>query len=226
MDFETAASLPVAYLTAFVALDRLAGLQPMQSVLIHAATGGVGLASLALARASHARVFATASKPKQSFLQSLGCSDVYDSRELGFASLLQHDTEGSGVDVVVNLLDESFAEENLRCLVSGGTYIDITKPSENLAKRIAVLRPDVRYYCFDLTAMLRTDSAELMSSCASLLGKVARGELCTLPIERVPMQRASTAIRKMQRAAHLGKIVLTLDAPSSANAIAERSTDA
>ncbi len=117
MDFETAASLPVAYLTAFVALDRLAKLQPMQSVLIHAATGGVGLASLALARASHARVFATASKPKQSFLHRLDAV-TFMIRENLDSQVCYYTTQRAVRDVVVNLLDESFAEENLRCLVS------------------------------------------------------------------------------------------------------------
>ncbi len=211
LDFSTAATLPVAYLSASVGLHTFAQLRPNQSVLIHSASGAVGLAAISLAKAQGATIFVTASEPKHSFLGSIGCKHIYDSRAKGFAAEILRDTEGRGVDVVLNLLDETYAEENLKCLAEDGSYIDITKPTEKLAASLAQIRPDVTYQCFDLTALLREDTANLMIQCERMMIRVASGDLEALPVESFSLQRAGDAFRKMQRALHIGKILLTPD---------------
>ncbi len=86
ISFEQAAALPVAYITACYGLEELAGIRAGQTVLIHAASGGVGLAAMAVCRRAGARIFAPAGTPaKRELVRSLGAELVMDSRSTGFA---------------------------------------------------------------------------------------------------------------------------------------------
>ena len=98
-----AVTIPIAFTTVQIAFE-LADLKADDRVLIHAASGGVGLAAIQLARSVGAEVFATASEPKQAYLRSLGVKHIYNSRTREFAEQLLADTDGQGVDVVVNSL--------------------------------------------------------------------------------------------------------------------------
>ena len=85
LSFEEAATIPICFLTVQHALRRLGRMQPGERVLIHAASGGVGLAAIQIARQVGAEIFATAGSPrKREYLQSLGIQHVMDSRSLGF----------------------------------------------------------------------------------------------------------------------------------------------
>ncbi len=99
----TAASVPTAVLTVLLAYDW-AKLGPGDRVLVHAASGGVGLAAVQLAQRRGAVVFATASTYKRETLRQMGVEHVYDSRSTDFADQILADTDGAGVDVVINSL--------------------------------------------------------------------------------------------------------------------------
>src|SRR5262249_47539261 len=102
---ETAAGLPLAFLTADYALRHIAPLAPGERVLIHSAAGGVGLAAVQIAQQVGAEVFATAGSPaKRDLLRSLGVAHVADSRSLSFVDDFRAATGGAGVDVVLNSL--------------------------------------------------------------------------------------------------------------------------
>ncbi|MBR8639695.1 zinc-binding dehydrogenase [Streptomyces tuirus] len=97
MSVRDAAALPCAYLTAWYALRHLARLRPGETVLIHSASGGTGLAALHLARACGADVLATAgSEAKRAYLRDLGVPHVMDSRTLDFADQVRDLTKGRG----------------------------------------------------------------------------------------------------------------------------------
>ena len=105
MSFEDTATFPTAFLTAGHALNELGRLQKGERVLIHAATGGVGLAAIQIARLAGAEIFATAgSVEKRAFLHDLGIEHVMDSRSLEFADEIMERTGGRGVDIVLNSL--------------------------------------------------------------------------------------------------------------------------
>ena len=105
LSFEEAATIPICFLTAELALRRLGRVQPGERVLIHAATGGVGLAAIQIARQLGAEIFATAGSPrKREYLKSLGIEHVMDSRSLDFAGEIMEATGGEGIDLVVNSL--------------------------------------------------------------------------------------------------------------------------
>ena len=92
LTYTQAAGLPVVFLTAYYALITCAHLKSGDKVLIHAATGGVGLAAIQLARHCGAIVYATASQPKQAYLRSLGIEHIYDSRRTDFGQQILADT--------------------------------------------------------------------------------------------------------------------------------------
>src|SRR5207253_11432774 len=96
---------PIAFLTAEYALNHLGHMMEGEKVLIHAASGGVGLAAIQLAQSAGAHVFATAgSTDKREFIASLGVEHVLNSRTLAFADDVMRLTGGAGVDLVLNSL--------------------------------------------------------------------------------------------------------------------------
>ncbi|MFI0822805.1 acyltransferase domain-containing protein, partial [Streptomyces sp. NPDC021098] len=104
--FQQAAAVPVAFLTAWYGLTDLAALRPGQSVLIHAATGGVGMAAVQIARHLGAEIYATASPGKHTTLEAMGIDQAHraSSRDLDFERVVREATGGRGVDVVLNSL--------------------------------------------------------------------------------------------------------------------------
>ncbi len=124
-----AAGVPVVFLTAYCALRVLAQVQPGESVLVHAAAGGVGMAAVQLARLWGLEVFATASRGKWDTLHTMGCDNTHvaDSRTLAFEETFWLTTEGRGVDVVLNSLAGEFTDASLRLLPRGGRFIEMGK---------------------------------------------------------------------------------------------------
>ena len=127
--YPQAAGFTVGFATAFYGLRELAAVRPGQSVLIHAATGGVGLAAVQLARHWGLEVFATASRGKWDTLRSLGFDDdhIGDSRSLEFEEKFLAVTGGQGVDVVLDSLAGEFVDASLRLLPRGGVFLEMGK---------------------------------------------------------------------------------------------------
>ncbi len=143
--FSAAATVPVAFCTAQAAFE-LAGLRAGERVLIHAATGGVGLAAVQLAQRIGAEIYATASTGKQGYLHSLGVQHVYDSRSTDFADQILRDSGNLGVAVVLNsLTSPGFIKASLRCLANGGRLVEISKRDIWSGERMRQERPDVNY---------------------------------------------------------------------------------
>src|SRR5262249_59056575 len=100
LSFEQAATIPIAFITAFYSLHTLGQMQPGERVLIHSAAGGVGFAAVQLALQAGAVVFGTAGSPeKRDLLSAFGVQHVLDSRGLGFADEILELTNGEGVDL-------------------------------------------------------------------------------------------------------------------------------
>ena len=203
---EQAASVPVAFLTAWYALRDLAGLRKGERLLVHAAAGGVGMAAVALARLWGAEVCATASRPKWDVVRSLGVSEVADSRDPGFADDLD------AVDVVLNSLAGDFVDASLSLLTEGGRFIELGKTDLRSAEEMAAARPGVSYRAFDLMEAGPERIGELLAEVAAAFDS---GSLRPLPVRTFRMSEAESAMRFMARAAHVGKLVLL---PPSAEA--------
>jgi tumor protein p53-inducible protein 3 len=123
LDFEQAAAVPEAFLTASEALFTLGRVHPGEWVLIHAAASGVGLATIQLARAAGARVIATASAGKLERVRALGAERVVDRHAEDFVAAAQEATDGRGVDVIIDLVGASQAAKNSECLAILGRHV-------------------------------------------------------------------------------------------------------
>jgi NADPH:quinone reductase-like Zn-dependent oxidoreductase len=208
---EEAATIPIAFLTAHYALVELARLQPGERVLIHAASGGVGLAAVQIAKACGAIVFGSAGTPaKRAFLSSIGVDQVLDSRSLEFADRIADNTGGAGVDVVLNSLSGDFIERSFAALRAGGRFIEIGKRDIWSTAQARAVRPDAFYSSFDLAGMIAREPGRVGSMLDGLLERFRSGELRPLPLTVLPMEAAVRAFRTMQQARHVGKIVVSL----------------
>ncbi|MBI5785595.1 MAG: SDR family NAD(P)-dependent oxidoreductase [Rhodocyclales bacterium] len=213
LSIEEAAVLPVAFLTAHYGLHGLARLQRGERVLIHAATGGVGLAAVQLARRCGAEIFATAgSDEKRALLRSLGIAHVMDSRTLDFADQIAATTAGQGVHVVLNSLAGDFIAASLRALGSHGRFLELGKRDILTPQALAQLRPDVSYHVYDLGSEAQANRGLLRPMFDDLLGALADGSLRALPVKVFSLDEAQDAFRYMAQARHVGKIVLRMPA--------------
>ncbi|MEV0445000.1 SDR family NAD(P)-dependent oxidoreductase [Streptomyces spectabilis] len=213
LTFAQAAGVPVVYLTAYYGLADLAGLTAGESLLLHAATGGMGFASLQLARHWGAEVYGTASAGKRDVLRAWGFDDDHlaDSRSLGYAEHFGKATGGRGVDVVLNSLAHEHVEESLALLPRGGRFVEMGKTDIRDADEIAAAHPGVRYRAFDVMEAGFDRIAEMLEEIRALFDA---GALRPMPLTTYPVHRAPEAFRHLSQARHVGKIVLTLPAPA------------
>ncbi len=207
LTLEQAAALPVAASTALYALREGGRLQTGQRILIHAATGGVGLFAIKLARAAKAEIWVTAGAPwKRAWLRRMGIQHVFDSRDPGFAAEVMTATDGEGVDWVLNSLSGEMIPASLSVLKPGGRFIEIGRAGIWNAAQVATRFPKVDYRIVALDTASEAEGGRLLHA---VLEAVAAGELSPPPLTLLPMSRAAEAFRLMQQARHLGKIVLT-----------------
>jgi acyl transferase domain-containing protein/D-arabinose 1-dehydrogenase-like Zn-dependent alcohol dehydrogenase/acyl carrier protein len=208
-----AATIPAAALTARLAFDW-AQLRPGDRVLIHAASGGVGMAAIQLARHHGAEVFATASAHKRATLRAMGVDYVYDSRTTDFADQILADTDGAGVDVVLNsLTNEGFIEATVRATAQAGRFAEIAKRDIWTPEQMAAVRPDIDYGVIALDVTMMTDPDHIQKLMVEVSEGLAKGEWTPVPAEVYPLTEAKTAFRRMQQARHIGKIVVQMPKP-------------
>jgi acyl transferase domain-containing protein/aryl carrier-like protein len=209
MDAEAAVTLPNALLTAYHCLVHLSGMAPRAHVLIHAATGGVGLAAVQLAQRAGAEVFATAgSEEKRAYLRSLGITHVMDSRTPNFAEEVLRLTGGAGVDVVLNSLAGEMIGAGFAALAQGGRFIEIGKTGIWTDEQVAGLGRDIRYSVVDMADVLNQEPELIRSHLAEIYRALQDGSLRALPKRVYGFDDAAAAFRHMAQARHIGKIVL------------------
>ncbi len=212
MTFAQAATIPVAFLTAEYGF-RLAQLSRGQRVLIHAASGGLGLAAVQLAKRAGAEIYATAgNERKREFLRKLGIQHVFDSRSAAFLKDVINATGGAGVDVVLNSLSGELIKAGLEVLSPGGCFLEVGKRDIWSAEAVRQLRSDIRYHVFDLGEVAKEDPELIHGMLNELVPEFAAGTLQPLQTQVFSIQETSAAFRTMAQAAHIGKIVLSRSA--------------
>ena len=211
LSFAHAASIPVVFATAYHALYTLARLRKGETILIHAAAGGVGLAAVQLAQRIGAIVLATAgSEEKRAYLRSLDVALVMDSRTLDFADEILRCTGGRGVDVVLNSLAGAFQQKSLAVCAPHGRFVEIGKRDlfENNALPLAAFQRSLSFFAFDLSSVLTSCGKEVAALTRSLSEGFASGKLKPIPCTNFIATDAVSAFRLMQSAGQIGKIVL------------------
>ncbi len=209
LDSETGASLSTVFLTALYGLVNLAQLQPGETVLIHAAAGGVGQAALQVARRCGARILATASAPKQQGLLEQGVEAVFDSRSLAFAEQVRAHTGGKGVDVVLNSLKGDWVDASFQALAKGGRFIELGKIEIWTRTQARERRPDAAYLPFDLLEVAAAEPQLVRQLLIDFLADLERGIYQPIAIEVFPISAVPDAFRLLAQARHRGKVVVS-----------------
>src|SRR6516165_7845389 len=213
--FAEAATIPVTFVTAIYALGHLAKLAPGERVLIHTASGGVGLAAIQYAKQRGAVVTATAgSEVKRAFLRLAGADCVLDSRDLAFCDAVREFTEGQGVDIVLNSLSGEAMERSLEVLKPFGRFLELGKRDFYLNRRLHLrpLRQDISYFAIDIDQLpvRRPDLARQLLTEVS--GALFNREIRPLAHRIFSFGELEDAFRLMQSSGHIGKLVLVPDA--------------
>ena len=215
LDAGEAASAATGYGTAWYGLCDLARMTAEDKVLIHSGTGGVGQAAIAIARFVGAEIYATAGSPeRREILRNMGIEHVYDSRSTDFAEEIRRDTDGYGVDIVLNSLTGAAQRAGLNLLAYGGRFVEIGKADIYGDTRLGLFpfRRNLTFYAVDLALLSETHPRRLHELLRTVYQKIADGDLPLPIITEYPLAEAADAIRVMSGAEHTGKLVLTVRA--------------
>ena len=201
---DLAAAVSTAAATAWYGLQDLARIQAGDKVLIHSATGGVGQAAIAIARMAEAEIYATAgTHERRDMLRRMGITHVYDSRSVDFAEEIRRDTDGYGVDIVLNSLTGAAQRAGVELLAFGGRFIDTRMG-------LFPFRRNLSFYGVDLALMCSTHPARIRELLDTVYRLTAEGYLPQPETTHYPLADAATAIRVMSAAEHTGKLILSV----------------
>ncbi len=216
MSFTDAATLPTVFLTSHYAINELARMEPGESILIHAGTGGVGQAAIQIAKHLGLTIFATAGSPeKRRLLKEMGVHHVLDSRTLKFADDIMEITGGEGIDAVLNSLAGDFIPKNFSVLKTFGRYMEIGKVDVYGNSKIGLepLRNNVSLFIIDLAQHLQSKPAYIARMFSDLEEKFYDGSYQPLSSHVFPVTEVVESFRFMAAGKHVGKNVLDFDLP-------------
>ncbi|WP_460904948.1 NAD(P)H-quinone oxidoreductase [Paraburkholderia jirisanensis] len=215
LDYVHAAAIPEVFVTAHEALLYLGGLQRGDSVLIHAAAGGVGSAAVQLAYASGAQVFATADAGKRERVIQLGAEVVIDYRSDDFAEVIAKATNGRGVDVVIDFVGAPYFARNVASLANGGRLIQVGILGAGGQVSVELEQILYRHLQIKGTVMKsrsQVDKHAMVRRFRDHWLERFEGGAGIEPVvdSTFPLARAADAHRRMEASANVGKIILTM----------------
>ena len=214
---EEAATIPVVYATSYYALIVRGRLRSGESVLVHAGSGGVGQASIAIALHAGCTVFTTvSSKEKREFLKKtfpqLTDKNIGNSRDTSFEQLVLSETQGRGVDLVLNSLSEEKLQASVRCLAKDGRFLEIGKYdlSNNTALGMAFFLKNTSFHGILLDALFDTNGSEKKEVVRLVYEGIKSGAVRPLPATVFTEQQIEQGFRYMATGKHIGKILLKI----------------
>nr|QNL15121.1 fatty acid synthase 1 [Meteorus pulchricornis] len=212
---EEAATIPVCYSTSYYALFVRGKLRRGESVLIHAGTGGVGQASIAIALHAGCTVYTTVgSTEKREFLKrtfpQLTDKNIGNSRDTTFEQLILNETNGKGVDVVLNSLAGEKLLASVRCLAKDGRFLEIGKfdLSNDTSLGMSFFLKNTSFHGILLDALFDTNSFEKKEVVNLVSEGIANGAVRPLPSTIFSEQQIEQGFRFMATGKHIGKVLL------------------
>ena len=225
LSFEKAAALPVVYTTAWIMLVWLGNVRPGETVLVHAAAGGVGTAALQICRARGARVIGTASASKHARLKELGIAHAIDYTTQDFEVEVRRITAGRGVDIVLDAVGGESLAKGYRCLAPLGRLFTFggsgfapkgTRNPFHLIKGLLAMpsfKPlslmNKNRGVFGVNLGHLWDEAEtLLTIMGDILALVREGKLDPIVDRTFRFEQAADAHRLLQERRNFGKVLL------------------
>jgi NADPH:quinone reductase-like Zn-dependent oxidoreductase len=226
MSLEAAAAIPVNYLTAVLMLRHFAAVRAGETVLVHAAAGGVGIAATQLCRAAGARVIGTASASKHAVLAEMGVAHAIDYHHEDFEAVVRRVTDGRGVDVVLDATG-SF-RKSYRCLAPLGRLVcfGLSSAATGLKpNRLRALAAVARLPFFHPIKLMNDNKAVMGVNLGHLWDHLGRlrdemhhllddwraGRIAPVIAATYPLERAAEAHRCLQERRNVGKVLLTVE---------------
>ena len=205
-----AATIPVAFFTAYYSLVTQAKLARGEWVLIHGGAGGVGMAAIQVAQARGAKVIASAGSPaKRDLLRALGVSHVVDSRSTSFADDIRKITK-NGVDVVLNSLAGEAMERSIASLRPFGRFVELGKRDYATNTHIGLrpFRKNLAYFGVDVDQVIGARQVLGGRVFNKIVRQFEKGVFVPLPYSVFDAENVATAFHLMQHSGHVGKILV------------------
>lgn len=212
LPLEHAAAIPEAAFTVWHNLFELGRLQPGEHVLLHGAASGVGTFAIQCAQACGARVIATAGgADKIAALQKLGVWRAIDRHSEDFVEVVLEETQGRGVDVVLDNVGGDYVARNLQVLAHGGRHVSLSfMQGATIALDLQmVMRKGLVLTSSTLRPKSAAEKARL-AQCVSkhLLPLIAAGSITPTIHQALPLADAAEAHRILEANANIGKVLL------------------
>ena len=215
MTFELGAALPVTYCTAYYSVYHLARVTKEDSVLIHAATGGLGQAIIELCQLIGADIFVTVGTPEKKALliNRFGISEdhIFFSRDGSFASGIMRMTGGKGADVIMNSLAGEALRLTWNCIAPYGRFIELGARDLTVNTRLEMTNflKNPLFAAFNLVYLIRNKRDVADKVWADVMD-LFRSKSITgpTPLHAYPMSAVEDALRMMQTGKHVGKLVV------------------
>ncbi|KAJ0106987.1 hypothetical protein J7T55_011082 [Diaporthe amygdali] len=218
MSFEEAASMPLIFLTAYYALVTAGGLVKGETILIHAAAGGVGQAAVILAKHIGAEVFATVGSAEKKTLimeqYGIGEDHIFSSRDTSFSKAIMRATGGKGVDVVLNSLAGEALRLSWHCLAKFGRFLEIGKADlfANTGLDMKPFLDNKSYIGVNLLDFENNPTPRAVRLWEDVSNLIQDGTLRPVtPIMHFTTSEVEKAFRFMQAGKHMGKVVVRVD---------------
>ena len=218
MSFEDAASMPLIFLTAYYALVTAGHLERDETILIHAAAGGVGQAAIILAQHIGAEIYATvgSEEKKQLIMKQYSIPEdhIFSSRDLSFAKGIMRMTENKGVDVVLNSLAGEALRQSWHCLAKFGRFLEIGKADlfANTGLDMQPFLENKSYIGVNLLDFENNPTPRAIRLWDDVAQLINSGSLQPVqPVQLFTFSEVEKAFRYMQTGKHMGKVVLRVD---------------
>ncbi|XP_065209085.1 fatty acid synthase-like [Planococcus citri] len=217
ISLEEAATIPVVYLTVVYALFFKINFKPGSSVLIHAGSGGIGQAAINICLHYNCTIFTTVgTSEKVQFIRKtfpqIPESHIGNSRNTSFLKLIMEQTNGRGVDVVLNSLSEEKLQASIKCLADSGDFLEIGKFDmiKNNSLELRHFLKNICFYSVQLDLIMRTDIKLLSELGDRMQNMINQGII--KPIKRIVFQanEVESAFRYMAAGKHMGKVLIKI----------------
>ena len=211
LSFEAGAALPTVYPTSYAALVWRAPVVRGETLLVHAAAGGVGLSAVQIGKALGARVIATAgSAEKLEIARAAGADVLINYRESDFVPIVLEETAGRGADVIYDSVGGDTTDRSLKCINWNGRLLVIGFASGEIpnVKLNRVLLKNIALVGLHWSAYPEREPERIDECFEGLFELAASGKIDPLVSARFPLERAGEALAALGSRNTVGKVVL------------------
>lgn len=211
MSFEEGAALPIVYPTSYAALVLRARMQPGETLLVHAAAGGVGLAAVQIGKALGAHVIATAGgADKLDIVRQAGADALIDYQTEDFVERVRVLTDGRGADVIYDSVGGDVFDQSLKCIAWSGRLLVIGFAGGRIpeVKANRILLKNISVVGVHWGAYARHEPERVAETFAALFRMYAEGEIQPIIFARYPLERTGEALVALASRKTFGKVVV------------------